>query len=793
MRILQPDWWYKYRRVVGRIIALMLGRLELDVDQCIEKYIELSSKVFQLKRRKVDLLGRSKDWWSADGKYRSESLESQFRDAAKRVGGDEDALLLHEYGTCKVFVCAQSKAHNTTIRLRTYLNNHSVDHLSLANCKIWEAARATSAAPGFFDPITIGEQAYVDGATAQNNPVEEVFREGRLIWDDFDSRVESLVSIGTGVRDPGPFGDDILHIVQSLAKAATQTEITEKRFYESHFDYGLKDAYFRFSVTNGMKGVKLDSIERLADIESATQAYLEESRVQRDIRLFLEAEPKQNGKYPSERSRYTVPTIFSDLYKCHHPAKEPPSSEVEDVLQKLLRKAGEVFIVIDGLDEASPKVQVETLELLAGIRKGSTGNLHILVASRGYLDIERTIARLDFPANYRDISMNATEVDHDINIHLKTFLLKEPYVRWSTPLKNEVLSRLTTSANGVFRWADLQIRALEHEDREKDIRRALQRLPKDLHETYERMLQDIEQNHKKYEALSILMWLAWAKRPLNLAEVAELVAFDRPNEGEELVFDPRDRFSDHSSVRRLVAGLVSFNNDDNNDRPGIVTFAHYSVLEYLKSISELYESFRLREIESHRFIFQCCAAYLSHYTRSLEKNDRLTPYPLLIYACTHLEYHAKASGNVELATANKVNGLVDIVATRGNELAKLPQSLLPGDYGQPFNLLFNIMWNGTRGGTFDSDIFALHIVALCGWSNILELLLDAGPGITGSYDVNFWETQTPLHSLAQQGFILGRLAKPTGNNTVLKLNKVEDYKQFQATPTWLKLSSTDQK
>lgn len=78
------------------------------------------------------------------------------------------------------FVCAFTKALNVPVRLRSYANNAAADALGTSNCAIWEAARATSAAATFFDPIQIGRQKFVDGATGFNNPVEAVFEEAHL-------------------------------------------------------------------------------------------------------------------------------------------------------------------------------------------------------------------------------------------------------------------------------------------------------------------------------------------------------------------------------------------------------------------------------------------------------------------------------------------------------------------------------------------------------------------------------------------------------------------------------------
>jgi len=65
------------------------------------------------------------------------------------------------------------------------------------DCKIWEAARATSATPTLFKQIEIGGQPFIDGGLGHNNP-------SRLLLDEakglFGSRqIGLLLSIGTGM------------------------------------------------------------------------------------------------------------------------------------------------------------------------------------------------------------------------------------------------------------------------------------------------------------------------------------------------------------------------------------------------------------------------------------------------------------------------------------------------------------------------------------------------------------------------------------------------------------------
>jgi hypothetical protein len=80
----------------------MLGRLRMDVDACISKYLELSSAAFQPKRAKAHFFGKAKDLWKADGAYRSDCLATEFRNVAKALEGDEQAKLTHPNTDCRV-------------------------------------------------------------------------------------------------------------------------------------------------------------------------------------------------------------------------------------------------------------------------------------------------------------------------------------------------------------------------------------------------------------------------------------------------------------------------------------------------------------------------------------------------------------------------------------------------------------------------------------------------------------------------------------------------------------------
>lgn len=85
----------------------------------------------------------------------------------------------------------------------TLFRTYDVHKNNNFNCKIWEAARATSAAPLFFKRIAIGgvglQEEYVEGALGCNNPVNQVIEESGLIYGQ-ERTIDCVVSIGTGQK-----------------------------------------------------------------------------------------------------------------------------------------------------------------------------------------------------------------------------------------------------------------------------------------------------------------------------------------------------------------------------------------------------------------------------------------------------------------------------------------------------------------------------------------------------------------------------------------------------------------
>ncbi|KAI9862173.1 MAG: hypothetical protein M1824_001554 [Vezdaea acicularis] len=861
----------------GGLIAIMLGRLQMDVDTCINKYIELSSAAFQPKRVKGNFFGKAKDILKVEGTYSSDSLASEIRNIVKSQEGDAEAKLRNSNAPCKVFVCAFTKTLNTPVRLRTYSTDDAIDTLASSECTIWQAARATSAAAMFFDPIEIGRQKFVDGATGFNNPVEVVLEEAESIWPDARPRIQSLVSIGTGVPDLKDFGDNLKEVVETLKAISTETEETEKRFFKNHKDRGVGGRYFRYNVQQGLGGVGLDE-HKIDKIEAATEYYLGVPQIKQTIDAFvaarapnnlppLDATSKDNHlkwlayvdpleyhnearknrttestgtwflreefevwkKQPrsflwlcgkagcgktvlsstindeierqklgvlaffyfsfrrnerqdvrsltyslliqlvrslvredsQEPGRYHLPRAFRDLYNKYQPARDPKIEDLNETFLGVLTESEETYIVVDALDECPlQEDRKEVVKFLAELSCRAGSNTHILITSRLEEDIESALSKS--PSKICKVPIQKSRVNDDIRRHLQNCVPKD-FQKWSPGLQKKVIETLTEKADGVFRWVGCQLGTLRRKKRERDVEKALNQLPRDLYETYSRMLSRIERIDYKDEAHAVLRWLAFSNRPLKLSEAAEAAIFDTSDPSQDakdssVSFDPKDRFQDPRDIRDILSGLVTVSGIDDQshledeaistaDQDRAITFAHFSVKQYLMCDS-VDSKFRLRESDGQWFILRSCLAYIHYYDTKASEESGLKPYPLLLYACNNWWHHAITS------CCDKDQLTVLLAELHGTALTLSIRVALGHKEDPSDKVLSSALNDWLKGeGLFTELSFdferssALNLASEMGEEALVKLMLDAGANVN-------WrdgEKKTALHLAAEKG------------------------------------------
>jgi predicted acylesterase/phospholipase RssA len=260
----------------GGLIAIMLGRLRMTIDECIDAYTTLSDRVFEKKSHRVTIRGK------LQGRFDGAELERAVKTIVVNRGLGEDALLKDPDSPCKVFVCATSKETGDTVCLANYRSPRS-DNSDLLNATtIWQACRATSAATTFFDPIAIGpfNEQFVDGALGANNPVYALWNQAQDVWgDQLRGSLKCLVSIGTGLPALQPVRDDVLGIWATLKDLATETEKTAQQFHRDKSHLDDEGRYYRFNVDRGLEEIGLEESRKKTEIAAATRRYVESQAV----------------------------------------------------------------------------------------------------------------------------------------------------------------------------------------------------------------------------------------------------------------------------------------------------------------------------------------------------------------------------------------------------------------------------------------------------------------------------------------------------------------------------------
>ena len=177
------------------------------------------------------------------------------------------------------FVTATSQR---TLDLQILSNYRSLDRSQLGlfnSCRIWEAARATTAAVTFFEPITIGRygETFVDGSLTASNPIEVVLREAIAILDLGGTSQSfipaNLVSVGCGYPQTNASGVLSQNILKTLQAISTSVEVEADRFARGHGRIpGLR--YFRFNIQKGIEDINLDEWAQLSRLSAAAREYL---------------------------------------------------------------------------------------------------------------------------------------------------------------------------------------------------------------------------------------------------------------------------------------------------------------------------------------------------------------------------------------------------------------------------------------------------------------------------------------------------------------------------------------
>ncbi|XP_056132506.1 calcium-independent phospholipase A2-gamma isoform X3 [Lampris incognitus] len=255
----------------GAILAFMLGVFQIPLEECEDMYRKLGSDVF----KQNVIVGTVKMGWS-HAFYDSEVWENILKE---RMG--EGLMVESARDPNCPKVSAVSTVVNRGLPLKAYVFRNyrlmpGVRSHYPGDCKhkLWQAIRASSAAPGYFQEFVLGKDLHQDGGLLINNPTALAIHECKCLWPN--TPVQCVVSLGTGRFETGGKNSTTYTSLKTkltnVISSATDTE-------EVHtmLDALLPpDTYFRFNPCMS-EDIPLDESrrERLNFLKSEGERYLE--------------------------------------------------------------------------------------------------------------------------------------------------------------------------------------------------------------------------------------------------------------------------------------------------------------------------------------------------------------------------------------------------------------------------------------------------------------------------------------------------------------------------------------
>ena len=176
----------------------------------------------------------------------------------------------------------------------------------------------------------------------------------------------------------------------------------------------------------------------------------------------------------------------------------------------------------------------------------------------------------------------------------------------------------------------------------QSVRHTLNELPESLDETYERLMMEIKRANQVH-AYRMLQCLTVAVRPLSVAELAELLAFDFDAAKDGIPKLKSDwRWENHEqAVLSTCSSLITV---VPGSKSPVVQFSHFSVKEFLmsdrlaKSPGDI-SQYHISLLDAHTVLTRACLGVLLRDPGATNGDDPLAPY-----AAEHWVAHAQVDG-----------------------------------------------------------------------------------------------------------------------------------------------------
>jgi tetratricopeptide (TPR) repeat protein len=342
---------------------------------------------------------------------------------------------------------------------------------------------------------------------------------------------------------------------------------------------------------------------------------------------------------------------------------QPTLSELWTLLDQFLSAEGNIYCIIDGIDEciqAGEHVIKCALELL---QKHSNLKIALLGQPLGFQNI---------PASISPISILTIEhclVRKDISRFIRVKIDQSSLFQLAGA-QDRIFDALHDNSDGMFLWVKLTLEELQRSSTISDIENRLEDLPRGLESAYQVMFDRLTKRldrHELYLSQTIIAFVTVARRPLKVQELNYLLGLElKSREGDEgayikpyLLLDPAQK------ILHVCGSFVHISNDR-------VRLVHPSLRRFLTEPDTLTERHGLDPTPNHLVdinatharVSSACFQYLCYGSRGypMQYPEQLTAlqsqHPLIEYASCNALYHLEHSKQDLSVIANTLNSVI---------------------------------------------------------------------------------------------------------------------------------------
>ncbi|RMZ67759.1 hypothetical protein GMOD_00010145 [Pyrenophora seminiperda CCB06] len=307
------------------------------------------------------------------------------------------------------------------------------------------------------------------------------------------------------------------------------------------------------------------------------------------------------------------------------------TGDIEEVLKLLVRgfpPRHRAYFVLDGLDECDheeKEILVQALQETQKTLKITLCASFRIEPNNGLQSITERLAAtriVSMPDDNPDIEA-FIEADLERCLHQKRLIIGNPTLILS------IQDALLIGSQGMFLWVALQIQSLCSMKTDQAIREALADLPKDLSETFSRILRKSGSSDKSLQVKTLRLVLA-AYRPLTTDELREALSVT-PG---DTIWDPSKVLNDVQSALACCGCLLVVDEEECT-----VRIVHHSAKQYILSGLNGVHDMSFSAEEAQRTLADIVVTYLRYGVFGTELS-RTKVHPVMAQSAPSRVMHA---------------------------------------------------------------------------------------------------------------------------------------------------------